>query len=100
MSTTSHVHVVATLAARPEQIAELAAVLAELARTSRQEPGNLRFEVHQQAGAPEHFITVEHWDGVSSVDAHMASPAVGVTLGKLGPLLAAPPQILRYAQVA
>lgn len=100
MSTTQHVHVVATLAAKPEQIAELSALLTDLARTSRQEAGNLRFDVHQQADAPTQFIAVEHWDGVSSVDAHMTSPAVGVTLAKLGPLLAAPPQILRYTQIA
>ena len=101
MSTaTNHVHVVATLTAQAEHIAELAALLADLARTSRQEPGNLRFEVHQQAAAATQFITIEHWDGVPSVNAHMASPEVGVTLGKLGPLLAAPPQIVRYAQLA
>ena len=95
-----HVHVVATLQARPEHAAELAALLAELARTSRSEPGNLRFDVHRQSSDPNQLITVEQWDGVPAVDAHMTSPHVGVVLGKLGPLLAAPPQIVRYTQIA
>ncbi|WAS99337.1 putative quinol monooxygenase [Nannocystis punicea] len=97
---TEHVHVVATLQARPEHSAELAALLGELARTSRAQPGNLRFAVHQQSSNPNQLITIEHWDGLESVDAHMTSPHVGVVLEKLGPLLAAPPQIVRYSQIA
>lgn len=96
----AHVHVVATLQAQPEHVQELAALLGELARTSRAQAGNLRFDVHQQTSNPHQLITVEHWDGVPSVDAHMTSPHVGAVLAKLGPLLAAPPQIVRYSQIA
>lgn len=45
---TEHVHVVVSLQAGPEHVAALVAVLAELARTCREQPGNHRFEVHQQ----------------------------------------------------
>ena len=101
MSTANdHVHVVATLQAHPDHIAELAALLGELARTSRAQPGNLRFDVHQQSSNPHQLITIEHWDGLASVDAHMTSPHVGAVLGKLAPLLAVPPQIVRYSQIA
>ncbi|MDC0723124.1 putative quinol monooxygenase [Nannocystis bainbridge] len=101
MSTANdHVHVVATLQALPDQIASLAALLGELARTSRQEAGNLRFDVHQQASNPSQLITIEHWDGSASVDAHMTSAHVGTVLARLAPLLAAPPQIVRYSQIA
>ncbi|HEY8378765.1 MAG TPA: putative quinol monooxygenase [Nannocystis sp.] len=95
-----HVHVVATLQAHPERAGELAALLGELARTSRAQPGNLRFDVHQQLSDPTRLITIEHWDGVASVDAHMASSYVADVLAKLGSLLAAPPQIVRYTQIA
>jgi len=100
MTAHAHVHVVATLQALPEHVQELAALLGELARASRQEPGNLRFDVHQQTSNPHQLITLEQWDGAPSVDAHMTSPHVGVVLAKLAPLLAAPPQIVRYSQIA
>lgn len=101
MSTaTSPVHVVAALQTRPEQVDELVAVLTDLAHESRRQPGNLRFDVHQQSTDPTRLITVEHWDGAAAADAHMASPHVGAALGKLGPLLAGPPQIVRYTQIA
>lgn len=96
----TQVHVVASLQSKPEHVAELTSVLDELARTSRQQPGNRRFEVHRHAADATQVITIEHWDDVSAVDAHMTSPYVGTALGKLGPLLAAPPQIVRYTQVA
>lgn len=100
MSTsTSPVHVVATLQSRPEHIDALAHVLRELAGASRGRSGNLRFEVHQQGADPAQFITIEQWDSVAAADAHMTSPHVGAALGKLGPLLTAPPQLVRYTQV-
>jgi quinol monooxygenase YgiN len=97
---TSPVHVVATLLAQPGKVDALAAVLGELARTGRDQPGNRRFEVHQQASDALQLITIEQWDGVAAADAHMTSEYVAAALGKLGPLLAAPPQIVRYTQVA
>jgi quinol monooxygenase YgiN len=95
-----HVHVVATLKAQPGRAGELAEVLTELARASRNEPGNLVFNVLRQLSDREQMVVIEHWDGVASVDAHMASEHVGEALAKLGPLLAAPPQIVRYTRVA
>lgn len=94
------VNVVATLQARPEQAAALAAVLAELARTSQEEPGNRRFEVHVQADDASRLVCIEQWDSAAAADAHMAGPHVAAALGKLGEILAGPPQIVRYAQVA
>lgn len=99
-NTHEHIHVIATLQAQPERAAELAAVLTELARASRSEPGNLLFDVHRQLSDRNQMIVIERWDGVTSVDAHMTSAHVGEALAKLGPLLAAPPQIVRYTQIA
>jgi quinol monooxygenase YgiN len=93
------VHVVAQLHGQAAQIEALAAVLKELAQGSRQEAGNLGFVVHQNAGDPARFVTVEQWADAAAVDAHMQSPRVGAVLAKLGPLLAGPPEIVRYVNV-
>lgn len=101
MTTASNpVHVIASLQAKPEHVAELTAVLGELARNSREQPGNRRFEVHAHAADATQVITIEQWADAAAADAHMASPYVGSALGKLGALLAAPPQIVRYSQLA
>jgi quinol monooxygenase YgiN len=94
------VHVVAHLQAQPAQIEALVAVLKELAHGSRGEAGNHGFQVHQNATDPARFVTVEHWADTAAVDAHMQSAQVGAVLAKLGPLLAAPPEIVRYVNVA
>jgi quinol monooxygenase YgiN len=98
-SSTSPVNVVVTLQSRPERVEALAEVLRELAGASRGQPGNRRFEVHQQGADPAQFITIEQWDSVAAADAHMTGAHVGAALGKLGDLLTAPPQIVRYSQV-
>jgi quinol monooxygenase YgiN len=100
MTSATHVHVVASLQAQADRSSELAAVLVELAAASRRQPGNLRFEVHRNLADPSQMITVEQWDSAASADAHMASPHVAAALARLGPLLGAPPQIVRHAQVA
>ncbi len=92
------VNVVASLQTTPEQAAALGDVLAGLARTSRAQAGNRRFEVHQQADDAGRWITIEQWDSAAAADAHMTSAYVGEALGKLGPLLAGPPAIVRYTQ--
>lgn len=98
-TSTGPVNVVASLQARPEQAAALSAVLGELARAGREQPGNRRFEVHRQADDPSRLITIEQWDSADAADAHMASAYVASALGKLGDILAGPPQIVRFAQV-
>ncbi len=98
-NSTSPVNVVATLQSRPESVEALAQVLRELASASREQSGNRRFEVHQQGADPAQFITIEQWDSAAAADAHMTGPHVGAALGKLGELLTAPPQIVRYSQV-
>lgn len=99
-SSNSPVNVVASLQARPEQAAALAAVLAELARASRETPGNRRFEVHREADDASRLVCIEQWDSAAAADAHMAGPHVAAALGKLADILAGPPAIVRYAQVA
>lgn len=93
-------HVVAHLHAQTAQVDALISVLEELAQGSREEAGNLGFVVHQNAGDPTRFVTVEQWADTAAVDAHMQSPRVGAVLAKLGPLLAGPPDIVRYVNVA
>ena len=45
-------------------------LLTRLAEASRKEPGNVRFDVLQQAMRANHFTIVETWAGQAALDAH------------------------------
>jgi quinol monooxygenase YgiN len=46
------------------------AALARLAEEGRKHPGNLRFDVWQQANRPNHFTVVETWSSRRAFDSH------------------------------
>jgi quinol monooxygenase YgiN len=52
------------------------AALRELASPSRQESGNLRYEVQQQNSRPNHLTLVEIWRGHKALEMHEKSPHV------------------------
>lgn len=63
----SHLHIVAVLYAKPGHEARLRTRLAELVAPSRQEPGNLRYELLLDEADPRRFVLVERWE---TADAH------------------------------
>ena len=50
-------------------------MLTRLAQASRQEPGNLRFDVLQHTMRGNHFTVIETWRDQAALDAHVASAA-------------------------
>ena len=61
-------------------------LLQQLADTSRKDPGNLRFEVQQQANRPNHFTVVEAWADQKSYDGHVMAGHTRQFRDKLGPM--------------
>ena len=66
VSVISHVDVAPNPAVAP--------MLARLATDSRQEPGNLRFDVLQHTMRGNHFTVIETWRDQAALDAHVAAP--------------------------
>ncbi|MFM7184789.1 MAG: putative quinol monooxygenase [Planctomycetota bacterium] len=67
-----HVH----LTAKDEaQVPTLRGLLAQAMRSSRAEPGCLRFDVYQSTAEPRRFTLVEHWADQAAVDAHRLAAA-------------------------
>jgi quinol monooxygenase YgiN len=52
----------------------VAPMLSRLAADSRQEPGNLRFDVLQHTMRGNHFTVIETWRDQAALDAHVAAP--------------------------
>ena len=65
-------------------------LLQQLAEASRQEPGNLRFDVLQHAMRGNHFTVVERWQDQDALDAHVASAHARAYRDALQPLTGSP----------
>jgi quinol monooxygenase YgiN len=65
VSVISHVDVAPNPAVAP--------MLAKLAQASRQEPGNLRFDVLQHTMRANHFTVIETWRDQAALDAHVTA---------------------------
>jgi quinol monooxygenase YgiN len=64
-------------------------MLRALTDASRKEPGNLRFEVQQQANRVNHFTVVEVWADRQAYEAHVTAPHTRQFRDALGPMLGA-----------
>jgi quinol monooxygenase YgiN len=94
------VRIMARLAAHAGCEGKLRAVLVELALASREEAGCLGYELfHNQDDVCE-FVTVERWFDQAAADGHLATAHVAHAIERAGALLAQPPLIHRFQQLA
>ncbi|MFO7641938.1 MAG: putative quinol monooxygenase [Candidatus Competibacteraceae bacterium] len=91
------VYVIARLTARPEAVAELQTLLLGLIEPTRQESGCLRYTLLHNSADPTDFTFVEEWADAAALEAHFATSHLQAALARAPALLAAPPDIRRYA---
>jgi len=82
VSVISHVDVAPNPAVAP--------MLAKLAETSRQEAGNLRFDVLQHTMRGNHFTVVETWRDQAALDTHLSAPHTKQYRDEVQPLTGSP----------
>ncbi|MGB6189622.1 MAG: putative quinol monooxygenase [Aeromonas molluscorum] len=70
----SPITVIAELEAKPECAAEYRAALAPLVNASRQEPGCLRYRLHQSLESPCGWMIHEEWKSEAALSAHQQRP--------------------------
>ena len=99
MSSSEKVVVVATLQVKPGTEDEALAAAGAAIPPTHEEDGCLGYALHQDLADPTRFVFVEQWASVEALDAHSTASHLQEAFGKLGPLLAAPPVILRLAAV-
>jgi len=92
--------IMARLSSRAATTGALGSILRDLVDPTRGEPGCLSYDLFQDDDDPLEFVTIEHWADQATADAHLATPHVAVALAKAGDLLAQPPVIHRYTQIA
>jgi quinol monooxygenase YgiN len=89
-------YVLAKIVAQPQAVAAVRDALIELVDHSRKEGGCISYALYQRGDDPAQFQTVEEWRDAAAADAHMQTPHVGAALQKVGSLLAAAPEIVRF----
>ena len=87
----SEVTVIARAKVKPGHEEEMERAMRENAEATRCEGGCISYAILR--GDDGVFMTVERFQSRSDFDAHMAAPHVQTLLGKIAPLLAAPPEI-------
>ena len=92
--------IIARISAKSETLAELRQILTDLVAPSRAEAGCVSYELFQDNDDPRDFITVENWGDSVAADAHMSTPHVAAAIAQAGVLLAQPPLIHRFTQLA
>ncbi|MBJ7221129.1 MULTISPECIES: putative quinol monooxygenase [unclassified Brenneria] len=64
------IRIVASVQAKAEFIAEVTAALRQVVAPSRQEPGNLQYDLHQEIDKPEAFVFFERWKSQTALTEH------------------------------
>ncbi len=81
---------------KPEHCQAFLEATLDNARNTIQEPGNLRFDVHQAAEDPNRFLLYEVYRDESGMKAHKETPHYARWAATVGPLLAEPRLGVKY----
>jgi quinol monooxygenase YgiN len=95
----STLRVIARVIAYPATIEPLKALLVGLLEPTRQETGCLQYDLLQNQSDPTDFTFVEEWESEAALEAHLASEHIQAALTQVEGLVAAGPDIQRYALV-
>jgi quinol monooxygenase YgiN len=90
----ARVKIVGVLTARPGKTEELQALLLDLQRPSRAEPGNLRWDIWQDQANPDRFVLDELYASQDAADAHLGTPHFQDYVGRVKDLADRTPMIL------
>ncbi|PWC14201.1 antibiotic biosynthesis monooxygenase [Brenneria roseae subsp. americana] len=64
------IRIVASLQAKAEFVDDVAAAVKKVVEPSRQEPGNLQYDLHEQINTPRAFVFFERWKNQDVLDEH------------------------------
>ncbi|MCV9877727.1 putative quinol monooxygenase [Brenneria izbisi] len=64
------IRIVASLQAKAEFLDDVAAAVKRVVEPSRQEPGNLQYDLHEEIDAPGSFVFFERWKSQAILDEH------------------------------
>jgi autoinducer 2-degrading protein len=75
---------------KPGQGDDFVKAFAAAVKGTRQEPGNLRYELNRDPAKPDEFLLYERWKDLPALEEHFKQPYLTKTLQAVTPLLAEP----------
>ncbi len=91
--------VVAQIKAKPGKESQVRQELLSLVAPSRKDAGCLNYDLHQAVDNPTLFLFHENWTSKAHLDAHLQKPDLQAVLGRVGPMVAEPPQITLWEKI-
>ena len=92
--------VVAEMTAQSGKEEELRQKLTGFVAATRAETGCVQYDLHEEEGHPGHFLFFERWTSLEALEAHLAAPHIASVLAGLPSILAQPPRISKFRQIA
>jgi quinol monooxygenase YgiN len=87
--------VTALVQIRPDQVGAALPVLETAITATHGEAGCIAYALHRDLEDPARFVIVEKWASAEALTEHGETPHLKQLFTDLGPLLAAPPTIVR-----
>lgn len=91
--------VTALVQVRPEETDAALPILETAITATHAEPGCIAYTLHRDLDDPARFVIVEKWASPEALAEHAETPHLKQLFSDLGPLLAAPPTIVRTEPV-
>ncbi|BDH45265.1 antibiotic biosynthesis monooxygenase [Salmonella enterica subsp. enterica serovar Choleraesuis] len=79
----SEVKVVALIVAQPDKRDAVGKAVRAMVKPSREEPGCLQYDLHEEEGRPGAFVFIERWKSAQALEEHMAMPYHDAFLAEL-----------------
>lgn len=92
-------YTVAVLKAQKGKVDELVAVLEELARETRQEPGALQYGFYHDQKDPNTILSFEEWQDTDVESAHWETPHLASAVEKFKDILDGEPIVYKGYQI-
>ena len=70
---TAELKIVATVVVKPEYRQTLLDCFQTLVQASREEAGNIGYDLHETLDNPNRLVFIEHWQSQAAIDEHNAS---------------------------
>jgi quinol monooxygenase YgiN len=91
--------VIAQIKAKPGKEAQVRQELLSLVAPSRKDAGCLNYDLHQGVDNSALFLFHENWTSKAHLDQHLQKPDLQAVLGRVGQLVAEPPQIMLWEKI-
>jgi quinol monooxygenase YgiN len=91
--------VIAQVKAQPGKESLVRQELLSLVAPSRKDAGCINYDLHQAKDNPALFLFHEKWASKAQLDAHLAKPDLQAVLGRVGQMVAEPPQITLWEKI-